>query len=417
MIDRRTFSALLAGTVAMPSTSFGQSAAAKAVLYQSVGPELSVYAVDAEKATLTKHSSASTPSNIQYVWPHPSKTFLYTVSSDQGSGNALVKGKLHVANAFRIDPATGALTPHGEPRHLATRPIHASVDRKGEYLLTAYNNPSSVTVHRINPDGTLGGEIAQPEKLDTGVFAHQILTTPDNSSAILVTRGNNAERGKAEDPGALKAFTFKGGALRNAGSIAPGAGLGFGPRHVDFHPTEPWVFVSVERQSQLHVFKLQADGVLAHEPMHVQNSLAEPGRIRGDQMAGAIHVHPNGRFVYQTNRNSTTIEDGGNKVFGGGENNIAVFSIDPQTGAPTRIQNIDAHTNHLRTFSIHPSGKLLVAAGIRPIKIRDGSDIKVLPAAMVVYSIGDDGKLAFVHKYDVDTGDVFQWWSGFVSLA
>jgi hypothetical protein len=134
-------------------------------------------------------------------------------------------------------------------------------------------------------------------------------------------------------------------------------------------------------------------------------------------MAGAIHVHPNGRFVYQTNRNSTTIETGGKKVFGGGENNVAVFAIDQRSGEPTLIQNIDAHTNHLRTFSIHPRGKLLVAAGILPINMREGNDIKVLPAAMVVYRIGDDGKLTFVRKYDVDTGNVSQWWSGFVTLA
>src|SRR5256885_12226285 len=50
----------------------------------------------------------------------------------------------------------------------------------------------SVTVHRIRADGTIGDPVSQPEKPDGGIFAHQILTTPSNQSAILVTRGNNA---------------------------------------------------------------------------------------------------------------------------------------------------------------------------------------------------------------------------------
>src|SRR5256885_12137284 len=101
----------------------------------------------------------------------------------------------------------------------------------------------SVTVHRIRADGTIGDPVSQPARPDGGIFAHQILTTPGNQSAILVTRGNNAEGGKPEDPGALKVYGFKDGVLTNRASVAPGTGLGFGPRHLDFHPAKPWVFV------------------------------------------------------------------------------------------------------------------------------------------------------------------------------
>ena len=86
--------------------------------------------------------------------------------------------------------------------------------------------------------------VPQTEKLDTGMFAHQVRMTPSNRAAVLVTRGNNAEGGKPEDPGAIKTFSFNNGVLKNLASIAPGNGLGFGPRHLDFHPTEPWTFVS-----------------------------------------------------------------------------------------------------------------------------------------------------------------------------
>ena len=81
-------------------------------------------------------------------------------------------------------------------------------------MLTAYNNPSNITVHRINADGTVGAAVAQPEKLDTGIYAHQVLAVPGNRTVLLVTRGNHAEDGKPEDPGAIKAYRFDNGVLQ-----------------------------------------------------------------------------------------------------------------------------------------------------------------------------------------------------------
>jgi 6-phosphogluconolactonase (cycloisomerase 2 family) len=383
-----------------------------AVFYRSIGPELARYDVDVDGAALMKRDVVMTPgANIQYVWPHPSKQWLYVVSSDGGPG--AIPGTKNVATAFRIDRTSGALTPHGEIVALPYRPVHCSVDRSGEFLLTAYNFPSHVTVHRIASDGTIGMEVTQADKLDVGIFAHQVLTTPGNRTAIMITRGNNASADKPEDPGALKVYGFRDGVLANLASVQPGAGLGFGPRHLDFHPTQPWVFVSVERQSQLYVYRLEPDGNLSRDPLFVTMSLAKPDNVRPAQAAGAIHVHPNGRFVYLTNRNSGTTEVAGRRVFAGGENNIAVFAIDQATGEPTLIQNAEAQTNHLRTFSIDPSGRLLIAAGIQPIPLRDGS---TLAAALVLYRIGADGRLKFARKYEVDTGRFMQFWTGIVTL-
>src|SRR5712691_3146482 len=154
-----------------------------AVFYQAVGPQLSCYDIDVDGGALTKRGAVTTPgANIQYVWPHPSKKYLYTVSSNGGPG--FIPGDKHIASAFRIDPATGALSPHGEPAALPSRPIHCCVDGSGEYLLTAYNLPSNITVHRIPPDGSVGASVKPREKLDVGIFAHQVMTTPGNRSAV-----------------------------------------------------------------------------------------------------------------------------------------------------------------------------------------------------------------------------------------
>ena len=124
MINRRTFGALLAGAVAAPRMAWSQSVTAKTVYYTGVGPELSLYDIDVDDAAMHKRSTVTLPANVQYAWLHPSKRYLYVVSSSGGPG---VAGDKHVANAFRVDPASGALEPHGEPQMLPSRPIHTSV--------------------------------------------------------------------------------------------------------------------------------------------------------------------------------------------------------------------------------------------------------------------------------------------------
>ncbi|TMJ65151.1 MAG: lactonase family protein [Alphaproteobacteria bacterium] len=394
--------------------AWSQHVTAKSFFYASVGPELSLFEVDVGAAALQKRATVILPANVQYAWPHPSMRYLYVVSSDGGPG---LSGTTHRANAFRIDSRSGALEPHGEPQPLPSRPIHTSVDASGEYLLTAYNDPSNVTVHHINGDGAIGEPVRQPGKLDTGIYGHQIRTTPGNRAAILVTRGNNAAGGKPEDPGALKVFTFDHGTLTNLASIAPGTGFGFGPRHLDFHPTQPWAYVSIERQNKLYAYKLQPEGALERDPMFVKDTLANPAAVKPGQGAGAIHVHPSGRFVYLTNRNQDEVAFEGQKVFNGGENNVAVFAIDAKTGEPSLIQTSEGFGIQLRTFGIDASGRLLAAANIKPLLVREGSSIKTLSAGIMVYRIAEDGKLGFVRKYDVDTRKGQQFWSGMVALA
>jgi 6-phosphogluconolactonase (cycloisomerase 2 family) len=233
----------------------------------------------------------------------------------------------------------------------------------------------------------------------------------------MVTRGNNAPEDKVVNPGSLKVYDFKAGVLSNVAAIQPGDGMRFGPRHLDFHPMQPWVYVSIESQNKLFVYRRNATTGLEREPAFTKDTLFDPGARGPRQHAGAIHVHPNGRFVYLTNRDSGTIDFEGRKINGGGQNNVAVFSIDQTTGEPTLIQTADPHAIELRTFSIDPSGRMLVAASLRAVPVRDSGAIKTVPAGLSVFRIGADGKLEFVRKTDVDVGAETQCWSGMVAVA
>src|SRR6266403_5553541 len=229
MLSRRTFMSLVAGSVAAPGLSSAQPASNKVALYANVGADLTHYDVDVRSAELIKRAIVTLPAAVQYAWPHASRRYLYVASSSSAPGYA-TGGTEHHVTAFAIDPASGALTPHGAPIKLPTRPIHLSTDIPSEHILVAFNNPSAVRVYRINPDLTPGEEVKQPGPIDAGIFAHQVRVTPDNRLAILVTRGNEGTSTKAEDPGALKVFAYKSGVLTSGMSIAPDGGRNFGPR-------------------------------------------------------------------------------------------------------------------------------------------------------------------------------------------
>ena len=387
------------------------SEAQRLAVYANVGAELMHYDVDVAAATLTRRGSVTLPANVQYAWPHASRRFLYVASSDTAPGTGPA-GNTHHVSAFNIAPGTGALTPHGAPIPLPHRPVHMATDIPSEHVLVAFNNPSGVRVYRITPDAMLGAEVPQREPVDPGIFGHQVRATPDNRQVILVTRGFDAEPGKPEQPGALKVFDYQAGALRNETSIAPHGGYGFGPRHLDFHPSQPWVYVSLERQNALDMFLLEG-GRLSVLPVFHKNALAA-ARVAGvRQLVGTVHVHPNGRFVYVANRASDLVQVDGRPVFAGGENSIAVFAIDPSSGEPTLIQHMDSHGIHPRTFHIDPSGRLMVVAHIMGLTLRDGT---IVPARLSVFRIGEDGKLSFARACDVDAGSSTMWWMGMVPI-
>jgi len=366
MFSRSTFLSVVAGPVALPRLASAQPASQKLALYANVGADLTHYDVDMAGAELIKRATVTLPASVQYAWPHESRRYLYVASSSSAPGYA-AGGTEHHVTAFAIDPASGALTPHGAPITLPTRPIHISTDIPSENILVAFNNPSAVRIYRVNKDFTPGEEVKQPE-IDAGIYAHQVRVTPDNRLAILVTRGNEGTPAKAEDPGALKVFDYKNGVLTNEVSIAPNGGKEFGPRHLDFHPTKPWMYVSIETQNKMNMYRLEK-GRVNPEVAFSADTLAEPNNIRARQAAGAVHVHPNGRFVYQTNRGSGTTLVGGRKVANGGENNVVVWAINPATGEPSLIQRGWTDDYELRTFAIDPSGQVLIAASTTPMQV------------------------------------------------
>ena len=380
-----------------------------AALYAAIGPQLTQYDMDVQAATLTERSGLRLPAGVQYLWRHHARPFVYAACSDGGPGKS---GSTHFACALAMDER-GGLALHGPPVALAWRPLHINLDRESRYALVAYHDPSCVTVHPIRDDGTLGPQRGEPV-MGSARTVHQVLVSPDGTRVFVPMRGNSPDHGDGhEDPGALDVFDYRDGRLTHRQTIAPDGGYGFGPRHVDFHPTKPWMYMSIERQNEIAFFAL---GDTVEGPKWRKSTLARPDDVKPRQLVGAIHVHPNGRFVYVSNRADGTIDYNGEKVFNGAENTIAVFAIDPATGEPTRIQVEDTRGMHVRTFHIDPSGRLLVAASMTTRKVREGDSVRQVAGGLSVFRIGDDGKLTFVRKYDADVSRGNLFWMGMFEI-
>jgi 6-phosphogluconolactonase len=405
MLHRRHVLGLLA---ALPAGG-AWAQAGKVPYYNATGPELFVHWLDVATATLSQVGSTTLPRNVQYAWPHPNGRMLYVAFSDGGPG---VVGTAHAVTSFRVDPVSGVLTGAGV-LDLSSRPLHISVDNDGRFLLLAYNNHSHVTVHPIGADGLPGVALPQPLGLDFGIYAHQVRMTPSGRTLAVVTRGNNATAERPEDPGAIKLFRFDNGRLSNLGSFAPGGnGLGFGPRHLDFHPGVNYAAVGLERQNALVIYGLGPDGNFSPEPLFRLGTLRDPGRPAGG--VGPIHFHPNGRFVYLANRGSGTVAFEGRQVSNGGENSIAAFALDVRTGKPRHIQSIDVRGFETRTFTIDATGRLLIAASQNNMLLRDGRTVR---AGLSFFRIGADGRLTFLRKQDIDIAKGTQFWSGLLTMA
>jgi 6-phosphogluconolactonase (cycloisomerase 2 family) len=401
------------------ATMFAQSPAnvpSRAALYAGVGEELIAFGLDVERAALSRQSSMMLPGFAQEAWALDSARagassptpVLYVAWSNGGpsyNGSGVdPRGDRHGITAFRID-ADGALHQHGAPAALRARPIHITGDGLGRHLLVAYNDPSGVSVHAITADGSVGGEVSQRTSIDPGVYAHQVRVLPSNRAVVLVTRGNEPTASSREDPGALKVFRFDAGALSNEISIAPRNGMGYRARHLDFHPTRAWVFLSLESQNQLQVYRRSDEG-LEPTPLFTVSTLADGGTNTQGQTTSTVHVHPNGRFVYVGNRGTPAT---------GRRNEIAVFRIDEATGEPTLVQNADTHGFTPRTFALDPSGRVLVVGNQSTVSLRDATTTTEVAANLAVFRIGSDGRLTYVQRHDVAVGRKPLFWMGIVA--
>lgn len=378
-----------------------------------------MFKLDLELGGFELIQSTSFAEVIQYACANRARSVLYVLSSGSGP-MAETKVPRHFVQAFRILP-DGKLKPLQEPIPLGNRPLFVTLDRDERHLLIAYNNPSDVTVHRLDTNGAIDDEVLQ-EPLYYGMTVHQVRVTPHGNIVVVPASAHHVNGVPA---GRVDLFDFEDGRLSPRAPImadrarigawrgVKNGALGFSARHVDFHPTRPWMYLVVETQGELHLHDCDETDV-ALTPRFIESTLSDAPVGRSSQLAGAVHVHPNGRFVYVSNRAWDTLAD---DPVVDGANTIAIFEIDQSSGEPHLIQQIDTRGIFPRTFGIDDAGQMLAVGNQEPGEIRiSGVTRRVVPN-LVIFGIGDDGRLTYLQQHDHADNEGVCFWSTVLTLT
>lgn len=305
-----------------------------------------VYKIDPQTAALTLIDSINGPINPSYLAFDPSERYLFAVN-ELANGSADVIGTL---SSFRMDAANkdfkyiNTVTAAGDaPCHLITLPDSRQIVVAnyvgGNIALVPFEEDGKL----IAPESIIQHEgSGVDEGRQKGPHAHMVKAFPGEAGGFV-----------AVDLGIDQVIHYKVDETTQAltqlatSSVTPGAGA----RHLDFHPTQPWCYVLNELNHSIEVFYYK-DLSTAMERQQVISTLADTSNATA--YPAAIKIHPNGKFLYASNRGQTTEE-----------NSIAIFSIAAADGKLSFVGLQHTKGNFPRDFEIDPNGKHLYVANQR----------------------------------------------------
>ncbi|MEZ5397046.1 MAG: lactonase family protein [Bryobacterales bacterium] len=270
--------------------------------------------------------------NPSFVCFHPNGQNLYAVSeTDDGT-----------VVAYQIDRTTGKLTQLDTQPTQGGSPCDLQVDSSGQMLAVANYGGGSTISYRVGANGSISAPTHFEQHEGSSVHprqkaphAHSIEYSPDNRFLFVCDLGKDQVLRYTID--ATEA-TF---APSGAADLPPGSG----PRHMAFHPSGKLCFTVNEIASTVSSFKYEAESG-AMTIVETVSTLPDGSTVENNTTA-EIRVHPNGRYLYASNR---------------GHNSLALFSIDETTGAIERKANFLTEGKTPRCFAIAPGGRYLLAA-------------------------------------------------------
>ena len=306
---------------------------------------------DPATGVVSKPELAAELVNPAYLAVHPNHQFLYVATEDPLSLGPDFDHESYVS-AFAIDSATGKLHLRNTLPTGGTSTCYLSIDKTGRYLLMANFGSSSVTVLRIREDGSLGEQTAFLKHIGHGKDAsfqskahpHSIDVSPDNRFAVV------------SDLGVDKVFVYHFDAA--TGALSPDdppfveAEAGGGPRHFVFDAAGKFGYALNEMSGFVTVMAWDATtGTFTK----VQDAKTLRPDFIGSNDSAEISIHPNGKFLYESNRRFR-----GPDMWG--PDSIGVFAIDPMKGTLTEIEQVAPQGTMPRQFAIDPTGGYLFAA-------------------------------------------------------
>jgi len=294
-----------------------------------------VYRFYAETGKMAYLNEIDDVSNPSYLCVAANNKFVYAVNEN---------GKNGEVSSFSFDPKQGKLVFLNKQSSGGADPCYVSVDKDQKNVFVANYSSGSLAVLPVNKDGSLApisqlvqdkGQGVNKERQE-GPHVHMAMLSPDEKYLLYSDLGTdklNIMRYHASHPQPLTPASTPFVNIKD----------GEGPRHIVFSDDKKHVYLVTEMGSAVHVFDYD-NGKLKEK----QSVTLLRDNFKGQTAGAAIHISPDGRFLYASNRLET--------------NEISVYLIDPETGMLLFEQRVTSYGKNPRDFAIDPTGRFLVLA-------------------------------------------------------
>ncbi len=290
--------------------------------------------LDLETGKLSEPDLSCVVPNPTFLEIHPNGKFLYAISEREPGA----------VSAFAIHKESRKLEFINKSSSEGKGPCHLCISNDGKVLLTANYGSGSVASIPIKDDGSLAdpassfqhsGSSVNPGR-QKGPHAHSVNLSPDNRFAYVADLGIDKLMVYSLDTGSGKIVQNNPSEIR----IKPGAG----PRHFTFHPNGKIAYLINELNATIVSFAYDSlNGNLSE----LQAISTLPEGFSGPNLCAEVKVHPNGNFLYGSNR---------------GHDSIAIYKISPSDGKLALLGFQNSGIRSPRNFNIEPTGKFCVVA-------------------------------------------------------
>ncbi|MGB3780475.1 MAG: lactonase family protein [Tunicatimonas sp.] len=323
-----------------------------------------IYVLEFDRATgkLSERQTVEDKNSPSFLTIHPNGKYLYAVYREGKDAD----DQHGTVTAFAIDPKDGKLSKLNERSSEGAGPCHVSVDPAGQLVYVSNYGDGNLAVYPVGTDGKLGaatdvvqhsGSSVNPDRQQEP-HMHSII--PSESGDIIY----------ASDLGIDKIMLYQPD--QSSGKLSPAAPPfaastpGAGPRHFALHPEGQWAFSIEELSSTIAAYKVdKKSGNLT--PVDRVTTLPKGASADGNSTAD-IHVSPDGKFVYASNR---------------GHDSIVIYAIDTNTGKLTYVGNEPAGGKHPRNFCMDDQGEFVWVANRDTDNVvvfrRDAATGKLIP--------------------------------------
>ena len=291
-----------------------------------------LFGFDSKKGTLAPVDTVKGIENPSYLALSPDQSNLYAVNEMPDSSEASVA-------AFSFDKASGEIRFLNKQSSRGGAPCYVDTDRNGQSVFVGNYLGGSLAEIPVQSDGSLSeanlvieheGSSLNPGRQESP-HVHCTLISPDNNLLFVADLGTDLVTGYPYDG--------ESGGLDPDPAFLYSAEPGAGPRHLTFHPNGEYLYL---------VNELDVLTIVEEDLERVQTVSTLPEYYEGAVSGADIHVSPDGRFLYVSNREDL--------------NNIVIYSVDDINGTLNRIGEISSGGIHPRNFTIDPTGRYLLVA-------------------------------------------------------